>query len=96
VEGALSAALRVWQDYEAGDLRALGRVSRDADRIRRLLALAAISKWTLSRMRCRRGCRKLSARPRHQAHDRAAPAAVKQTLPPAWRKSPKAMRRVGR
>jgi transposase len=38
----MSAALRLREDYEAGDLRALARVSRDANQTRRLLALAAI------------------------------------------------------
>ena len=38
----MSAALRLREDYEAGDLRALARASRDANQTRRLLALAAI------------------------------------------------------
>ena len=38
----MSAALRLRQDYEARDLRALARASRDAHQTRRLLALAAI------------------------------------------------------
>ena len=38
----MSAALRLREDYGAGDLRALARGSRDADQTRRLLALAAI------------------------------------------------------
>ena len=38
----MSAALRLREDYEAGDLRALARGSQDANQTRRLLALAAI------------------------------------------------------
>ena len=38
----MSAALRLREDYEARDLRALARASRDANQTRRLLALAAI------------------------------------------------------
>jgi len=36
------AALRLWEDYGAGDLRALAKASQDANQTRRLLALAAI------------------------------------------------------
>ncbi len=39
----MSAALRLRQDYEARDLRALARAWQDANQTRRLLALAAIS-----------------------------------------------------
>lgn len=182
----MSAALRLREDYEARDLRALARASRDANQTRRLLALAAIyedgsrraaaeiggvqrqtvrdwvaafnahgpaglidgkapgqrpllnpeqraglkqiveagpnpavdgvvrwrlidltqwvfaefgiaiSKQTLSRMLRRMGYRKLSARPRHHAQDPAAPAAFKRVSPPAWQRSPGAMRRAGR
>ena len=38
----MSAALRLREDYEAGDLRALAKASREANQTRRLLALAAI------------------------------------------------------
>jgi transposase len=38
----MSAALRLREDYEARDLRALAKASRDAHQTRRLLALAAI------------------------------------------------------
>jgi transposase len=56
----------------------------------------AISKQTLSRTLRQMGYRKLSARPRHHAQDPAAPAAFKKSLPPAWQRSPKAMRQAGR
>jgi transposase len=56
----------------------------------------AISKQTLSRMLRQMGYRKLSARPRHHAQDPAAPAAFKKALPPAWQRSPAAMRQAGR
>ena len=56
----------------------------------------AVSKQTLSRMLRRMGYRKLSARPRHYAQDPAAPAAFKKSLPPAWQRSPGAMRQAGR
>src|SRR3954469_19312358 len=42
LEGGMSAALRLREDYGAPALRALARASRDADQTRRLLALAAI------------------------------------------------------
>src|SRR4051812_50017825 len=42
MESAMSAALRLREDYGAQELRALARASRDADQTRRLLALAAI------------------------------------------------------
>ena len=38
----MSAALRLWEDYDAQHLRALAKASRDANQTRRLLALAAI------------------------------------------------------
>src|SRR5690242_14091561 len=38
----MSAALRLREDYGAGDLRGLAKASRDANQTRRLLALAAI------------------------------------------------------
>jgi transposase len=38
----MSVALRLREDYGAGDLRALAKASRDANQTRRLLALAAI------------------------------------------------------
>src|SRR5919206_1937333 len=56
----------------------------------------SISKQTLSRMLRQMGYRKLSARPRHHAQDPAAPAAFKKSLPPAWQRSPGAMRQAGR
>lgn len=56
----------------------------------------AISKQTLSRMLRQMGYRKLSARPRHHAQDPAAPAVFKKALPPAWQRSPEAMRQAGR
>jgi len=56
----------------------------------------AISKQTLSRMLRQMGYRKLSARPRHHAQDLAAPAVFKKALPPAWQRSPGAMRQAGR
>jgi transposase len=42
----MSAALRLREDYGAGDLRALAKASRDAAQTRRLLALAAIYEGT--------------------------------------------------
>lgn len=56
----------------------------------------SISKQTLSRILRQMGYRKLSARPRHYAQDPAAPAAFKKALPPAWQRSPGAMRPAGR
>ena len=56
----------------------------------------AVSKQTLSRTLRRMGYPKLSARPRHYAQDPAAPAAFKKSLPPAWQRSPGAMRQAGR
>src|SRR4029079_5074413 len=41
-ESAMSAAVRLREDYGARELRVQARVSRDADQTRRLLALAAI------------------------------------------------------
>lgn len=45
----------------------------------------SISKQTLSRELRAMGFRKLSARPRHHAHNEHAAAAFKKTSPPAWR-----------
>lgn len=56
----------------------------------------SVSKQTLSRTLRQMGYRKLSARPRHHAQDPAATAAFKKTSPPAWQRSPRAMRPVGR
>src|ERR1700752_4788345 len=41
-EGIMTLAVRLREDYEARHLRALAKVSRDANQTRRLLALAAI------------------------------------------------------
>ena len=46
-----------------------------------------VSKQTLSRELRSLGYRKLSARPRHHAHDEGAVAAFKKTSPRAWRRS---------
>jgi transposase len=54
----------------------------------------SISKQTLSRELRALGFRKLSARPRHHAQDAEAVATFKKTLPPAWRRSRRAMRRA--
>ena len=54
----------------------------------------SISKQTLSRELRAFGFRKLSARPRHHAQDAEAVATFKKTLPPAWRRSRRAMRRA--
>jgi transposase len=43
LEGAMASAVRLREDYDARQLRALAKASRDADQTRRLLALAAIS-----------------------------------------------------
>jgi transposase len=56
----------------------------------------SISKQTLSREVRALGFRKLSARPRHHAQDAEAVATFKKTLPPAWRRLPRAMRRASR
>jgi transposase len=56
----------------------------------------SISKPTLSRELRALGFRKLSARPRHHAQDAEAVATVQKTLPPAWRRLPRAMRRASR
>jgi putative transposase len=53
----------------------------------------SISKQTLSRELRAHGFRKLSARPRHHAQDAEALTAFKKTLPPAWRRSRRAMQR---
>lgn len=47
----------------------------------------SISKQTLSRELRTMGFRKLSARPRHHAHNEHAAAAFKKTSPPSWRTS---------
>lgn len=56
----------------------------------------AVSTQTLSRMRRAMGYRKLSARPRHHAEDPAAPAAFKNAVPRAWRRSGRAPRPADR
>jgi transposase len=56
----------------------------------------SISKQTLSRELRAMGLRKLSARPRHHAQDSDALEAFKKTLPPAWMRSRRAMRRASR
>ena len=49
----------------------------------------SVSAQTLSRVLRTMGYRKLSARPRHHAHDPAAADAFKKPSPPAWRRSRK-------
>src|SRR5256885_9854939 len=56
----------------------------------------SISKQTLSREVRALGFRKLSARPRHHAQDAEAVATFKRTWPPAWRRSPRAIRPASR
>jgi len=46
-----------------------------------------IAKQTLSRQLRAMGFRKLSARPRHRAHNEHAAAAFKKNSPPSWRRS---------
>src|SRR3954453_16758689 len=56
----------------------------------------SISKQTFSGELGALGFRKLSARPLHHAQDAEALATFKKTAPPAWRRSPRAMRQASR
>jgi transposase len=53
-----------------------------------------IAKQTLSRELRAMGFRKLSARPRHHAHNEHAAEAFKKTSPTSWRKSPTSRRQA--
>ena len=53
-----------------------------------------IAKQTLSRELRAMGFRKLSARPRHHAHNEHAAEAFKKTFPTSWRKSPTSRRQA--
>jgi transposase len=52
---SMGAAVRLRSDYTSGDLRRLGRASRNADQTRRLLALAAIYEGASRTMAARIG-----------------------------------------
>lgn len=56
----------------------------------------AIAKQTLSRVVRAMGYRKLSARPRHYAHNPAAAADFKKTSPRSWQRLPAVKRRARR
>lgn len=92
-ENAMAAPVPLRLDFDANELRALGKASRDAAQTRQLLALSAIyagvsvSEQTPSRELRAMGYRKLSASPRHHAQDPGAADAFKKTSPPVWRRS---------
>ena len=135
----MAAPIALREDFDGSALRGLAKKTRDANQIRRLLALAEIydgasrsdaarlggaglqtirdwvlrvnvkgvvrwrlidlaqwlweeyrirvAKQTLSRQLRAMGFRKLSARPRHRAHNQHAAEAFKKTSPTCWRRS---------
>ena len=89
----MAAPLALREDFDALALRGLAKKTRDAWR---LIDLAQwvweeyrirVAKQTLSRQLRTMGFRKLSARPRHHAHNEHAAEAFKKTSPTCWRRS---------